>query len=333
VLGYFALFYTLFEFACIASLVLFGALVNDVVPRSMIGRFYGLFRAVSLGAGILFNAWLLGWSEQHFAAVFVGVSLLFGVGYTLMCLAVREGDYPPPPQQATGERSSFWHAVGTFFRETFTLPYYRWLFVAMLLAGLVFMPFNAFSLPYAKSLQMPVDRYGDLIAMSFTISLFIAYPLGWLVDKLHPLRMGIAAMTLYAVATAYGALAAHNADSFAIALVAHTVLSGAYFTSTAGLGAMLFPKAKFAQFASAAGVVGSLGSILLGLVLGPVLDLTGQAYRLTFVMGLLLCVTSIVLLLVVYAKFKLLGGTTDYVAPEIAQAKPRGFEVTMQSTP
>jgi MFS family permease len=266
---------------------------------------------------MLFNAWLLGWSEDHFSAVFVGISLLFGLGYTLMCLMVREGHYPPPPALAPGERVSFWHAVRAFFRECFALRYYRALFVAMLLASVVFMPFNTFSLPYAKSLNMPVERYGGLIAFSYGISLLLAYPLGWIVDRLHPLRMGIATMAIYAIATAYGAVAATEAGPFAVALVAHTVLSGAYFTSTAGLGAMLFPRSSFAQFSSAAGIVGSLGTILLGFIVGPLLDLTDGAYRLTFVLGLLLCAMALAMLLVVYQQFMVLGGPKRYVAPVV----------------
>jgi hypothetical protein len=35
----------------------FGGLINDVVPPALIGRFFGLFRAVSLLAGIIFNFW------------------------------------------------------------------------------------------------------------------------------------------------------------------------------------------------------------------------------------------------------------------------------------
>jgi MFS family permease len=324
VLAYFALFYTLFEFACIASLVLFGALVNDVVPRSMIGRFYGLFRAVSLGAGILFNAWLLGWSETHFSTVFVGISLLFGIGFTLMCFAVREGDYPPPPAvEASGGRASFFAAVGTFFRECFTLRYYQIVFTAMLLASLVFMPFNTFSLPYAKTLNVSTDRYGDLIAMSFMVSFVLAYPLGWLVDRFHPLRVGITTMAIYAVATTYGMLAVRDEATFAIALVAHTVLSGAYFTATAGLGAFLFPKSRFAQFASAASMASSAGSILVGLMIGPLLDFTGKAYWLTFAAGLVLCLASLATLVLTYRLFLRHGGPRGYVAPEIQPAATR----------
>ncbi len=314
-LAYFALFYTIFEFACIASLVLFGALVNDVVPRSLIGRFYGLFRAVSLGAGMIFNYWLLGWSETHFTIIFLCISLLFGVGYTFMCLVVKEGEYPPPPP-VDPERTGFFNAAGRYLKECFCNSYYRWVFFAMLIAGLVFMPYNTFSLPFAKSINVPVDHYGRLIAGSFVVSLVLAYPLGWLVDRYHALRVGIVTMAIYLVSTIYGWFFVKDPATFGVALVAHTILSGAYFTATAGLGAFLFPKSKFGQFASAAGIVGSLGVIVAGLIIGPVLDATGKNYQLTFLFGFLLCVTALILLTIVYRRFMKLGGPKHYVAPE-----------------
>src|SRR5436190_9154045 len=59
VLIFFGLFWTIFEFATIAANAVFGGLINDVVPRPFLGRFYGLFRALSLIAGMIFNFWLL----------------------------------------------------------------------------------------------------------------------------------------------------------------------------------------------------------------------------------------------------------------------------------
>lgn len=316
-LSHFAIFYTLFEFACIASLALFAALVNDVVPRAVLGRFYGLFRVVSLAAGMVFSSFLLARLQTHFFEIFLAISLIFGLGFAFMCVMVREGEYPPPEENPDDLRArGFLAAARVYMNECFTTPYYRWVFAAMVLAALTFMPFNTFAVPYAQSLAMPMQQYGDYTSLSFLISLAIAYPLGWLVDKFHPLRVGMATMALYLIATVYGVGFVHDPRTFAIALVVHVVLSGTYFTATAALGQMLFPKLKFGQFASAAGVVLSLGSIAMGLVLGPVLDLTGNAYRLTFAMGLLLCAATLVALGIVYRQFTRLGGPENYVPPE-----------------
>ncbi len=58
---FFSLAWTLFEFASIVLAgSLIGAFINDVVPHTLLGRFYGLFRALSLIAGMAFNYWWLG---------------------------------------------------------------------------------------------------------------------------------------------------------------------------------------------------------------------------------------------------------------------------------
>lgn len=330
VLMLFAVFWTLFEFAVITAGAVFGGLINDVVPRQFLGRFFGLFRAVSLTAGMIFNYWLMKWAETHFFEIFVAIGLLFGVGFTIMCLKVREGEYPPVQYGPAGDHRSagFVGACKIYFRECFSRPYYLWIFFAMLFAALTFAPFNLFSLPYAKALNMDMGDYGKLIAASYFISLCLAYPLGWLVDKFHSLRVGLVALGLYALSVLYGSVFVHDGKTFGVALVAHTVLSGTYFTATASLGQALFPRMKFGQFASAAGVVNSFGNMILGLIIGPMLDWSGSNYRLTFVAGLILCVTTIGLLCVVYARFMNMGGPKGYVAPGDEVTPPvGGFEV------
>lgn len=317
VLTLFAILWTLFEVAALTALSLFGALINDVVPRQLLGRFYGLFRAVSLSAGMIFNYFLFGWAETHFFEIFVGVGLIFGVGFTLMCLRVKEGDYPPPEPIVPGQgQNPFVAAAGVYMKECFTQPYYLWVFAAMLLAGLTFAPFNGFSVFYAKQVEMSMPNYGKLIAMSYLISLCLAYPLGWLVDRFHALRVSLVTLVLYALSVTYGVLVVNDAVTFGVALVLHTVLSGSFFTASASLGQALFPKLKFGQFASAAGVTGSLASIGLGLSIGPILDWSHHNYRLTFVMGLVLCVAAVIALTVVYRYFLKFGGRKGYVAPD-----------------
>jgi MFS family permease len=61
----FSLFWTVFEIGTIVVNPVFVALCNDVVPRELIGRFFGLFRVVSLGAGIVFNFFLMGKVATH----------------------------------------------------------------------------------------------------------------------------------------------------------------------------------------------------------------------------------------------------------------------------
>jgi MFS family permease len=319
----FTVFWTIFEVAVIISGAVFGGLINDVVPRPVLGRFYGLFRAVSLIDGMIFNYFLLQHAEEHFELMFTLIAVVFGVGFVLMCLRVREGQYPPPPPSAEGGPFlRLWASIKVYFRECFLHPYYLLFIAATTMASLVARPFNLFSIYYAKQLNMDMGYYGKLIALSYLVSLVLAYPLGSMVDRFHALRMGIVSMALYAFAMAYGALFSVSADTFGIALVAHTVLSGMYFTTTASLGQAILPRSKFTQFASAGGLVNSIVSIGFGPAVGLALDFSGHNYRLTYQMGLVLTIVSLVLLYWLYRHFNRLGGRTAYVAPGDTEAEP-----------
>lgn len=329
----FGVFWTVFEVAAIVSASVFGGLINDVVPRPVLGRFYGLFRAVSLIDGMIFNYLLIGKAESHLPLMFIGIATVFGVGFVVMCLMVKEGDYPPPheilpPPQLAGTRPlpsdakvvapevpGFANSVARYFRECYSHPHYLWCFAAFTFGSIAFLPVNVFSIPYAKSVDMDMDHYGKLIGSSYLISLILAYPLGSMVDRYHSVRVGLVALTLYAASTLWGATCIRDANTFGIALVIHTVLSGTYFTATASLGQALLPRSKFGQFASAGSVLTALVSMTVGPVLGGMLDTTGHNYRLTFVAGFILSCVAALVMFVVYRRFMQMGGPTGYIAP------------------
>jgi len=294
-----------------------GGLVNDVVPRPVLGRFYGLFRAISLADGMIFNFFLIKHAESHFLLLFGGIAVVFGVGFLVICLMVKEGEYPPPHEfdSQRPERRGFWHAVGTYFRESYSHAHYLWCFAAFTLGAITFMPINIFSIPYAKQLNMDMGYYGNLVGISYGVSLVLAYPLGSLVDHFHQVRMGLLTLTLYAISTAWGAFMVHDARTFGIALVVHTVLSGTYFTCTASMAQALLPRSKFSQFASAGGIISSLVTIGVGPAMGIVLDTTGHNYRYTFLAGFILSCIAVAVLFVVFRRFMALGGPKGYLAP------------------
>ena len=307
----FGVFWAVFELATIAASAVFGGLINDVVPQVLLGRFYGLFRAVSLVDGIIFNYWLIGRVETHFTILLLIIGVFYGLSFYWVCLKVREGEYPPPSAETPGPMSG----VSAYFRECFSRPYYVGVFVMITVSVLVFMPVNVFTIPYAGSLGMDMTHYGRCLALTFAISLVLAFPIGWLCDVLHPLRVCMACLAGYAGVAAWGSVFARDSGSFAVALVLHGVFSGAYFTAVASLGQRLYPHARFAQFASAAGIVGAVGGMLIGPAVGAVIDATGNAYHHTFTIGSALACAALLLAVPVYIQFLKLGGPKGYVAP------------------
>jgi MFS family permease len=309
----FSVFWTAFELATIAGQSVFGGLINDVVPREFLGRFYGLFRAVALIDGIVFNYWLMGMVPHHFTVILVVIGVFYGVAFMIVCLVVKEGEYPPPPVN-TEIRASPLRPLTTYLRECFAHPYYFAVLVMLMFAGLAFAPVNIFTMPYAASLKVDMDVYGKCLALTYAISLLLSFFLGWLADSFHPLRTAMFCLAGYAIVSVWGALYATTATTFLTAWVLHGVLSGCYFTSAASLGQRLFPRSQFAQFSSAAAIVISLGNVFFAPAMGTIIDTSGN-YRYTFLAGCIISLTALAASLYVYGKFKALGGPANYVAP------------------
>jgi MFS family permease len=307
----------LFEFATVTANALYGALINDTVPRQLLGRFYGLFRALSLVAAILFFFGFSADVEKHSVLIFLGVAALYGFGFTVMCLKVKEGEYPPRPAMDTGRNTAgFFRSARAYFKECFGHSYYWWFFGTSTLSAVASGPVNLFSLYFAKSLQMSTSSYFNYLALTYCISLALAYPLGWLADRFHPLRMNIAIVALYALVALLGGIFAVNPSIFGFFLVAHGVVTGSWATCTASMGQRLLPKGEFAQFSSAGGMILSFGFMFLAPAVGFFLDCVHHHYRYTFFIGFVLAIAALLASLVLHRKFMALGGPDNYLAPE-----------------
>jgi MFS family permease len=313
----FAFFWAVFEIATIIVNTLFSALINDVVPQAIIGRFFALFRAVSLIAGVIFNFYLMGKASTHYLEIFLGLGTLYGVGFMLMCFKVKEGDYPPPPPHARVHvRSRLVAPVVVYLKECFSKPFYLWFFLANTLGNLALGPVNTFAVFHARSVGMSDGLYGKSLALSYTISLVLSYPLGILADRLHPLRLGIFAMSLYVGVTVYGFLYATSVWPFFTAYVLHTVAAGTFLTGTASISQRLLPSSRFAEFHSAAGIIGSICYMILPPALGFFIQFMNHDYRYVFLLGGILALASVVAYTVLFLRFLKLGGDKAYVAPE-----------------
>jgi MFS family permease len=311
-LAFLAFFWTLFEAGCVTTNGVYGGLVNDVVPQKIVGRFFGLCRVLGLIAGIIFNYWLMGRAGTDYPWIFLIVGVLYGIGFVAMCLKVREGNYPPPPEAPRGSR---WATVQTYFQETFTRPYYLWTFAASILAGLAFAPINLYSVTYARQAGLGMNIYGECLAVTYVISLLLAYPIGMLADRFHPLRVSIVFIGFYALIMLAGSLLVHDATSFKFALVAHGVGVGSYATASCSLGQRLLPASKFAEIGSAGGIISSLVSIFFAPMVGLILDQTHHHYHNLFFMGFAIALLALITNLVLLRKFYALGGPENYVAP------------------
>ena len=312
----FGIFWTVFEVASVIANTVFFALINDVVPKEVLGRFYGLFRALGLAIAVAFNFWLFGMVETHFAMIFIGVGSLYALGFAALCLKVKEGVYPPPPPPAAPGAAGVFAAVTTYGRDCFTRRYYLWVYATVALSWMSLMSISLFNLLFAKKVGLDFDAYGKCLALTYLISFSLSYFVGMLVDRFHPMRMALITIALYGTGTFLGGWFIADRQSFAVMLVICGVLGGLWQTSAASLTMRLLPQAKFAQYESARALVTSLGMMLVGPVLGWAMDLSHHDYRFTYYAAAGLAALALVSGLIAYTHFRRHGGVTNYLAPE-----------------
>jgi len=272
---------------------------------------------------MIFSFWMLGIAETYYVWIFLGMGAIYGVGFTLMCFKVREGEYPAlVPMDAGRETTGFFDAARTYFQESFNNPYYRLYFITMGVSFQSFGPINLFYVFYAKDIHVSLPLLGKYVALTYLISLALSYPLGMLADRFHPLRVSLVVLLLYVLVTLSGGLLIRDAATFAIAWVAHGVLSGTWYTAVASLAQRLLPRAEFAQFASASFIVQSVCAILVATATGAFLDHIHHVYRYIFYISCGIAFLSFILGLALHAKFMALGGPKGYVAPESPANSP-----------
>jgi maltose/moltooligosaccharide transporter len=85
----------------------------------------GLFRIVSALPVAIYNFWLFKYSQTNMREILTGASLLYFVGFGLMCIMVKEGPYPPPP--ADEGPPGLVNGVKAFLKQSFSAKFY-WYF-------------------------------------------------------------------------------------------------------------------------------------------------------------------------------------------------------------
>ena len=315
----FGVFWGIFEICTIVTaMVVFPGLIADVVPKPLFGRFFGMFRSVSLGAGILFFFFLGGTVKAHYVPFFIAIGAIYAVSFILMGFNVREGEYAPPEHVDSTEPKiqQLIDAIVSYFRESFGNPYYYWFFGSFALANMAFTPINNFSVAFSESVRMSNDTYFKLSALQLLLSFGQAYLVGWLCDRFHALRITMIALAFYAVTTLLAFLFVKNAFTFGMAHVICGSCAGFWLTATAPLGPALLPKGRFTQLLSANHICVAIGMIVVAYACGRFLDRMHHDYRYIYLWACVFITASLLVTLMLHRRFEQLGGRENYVAPE-----------------
>jgi hypothetical protein len=313
-------------------------LFNDIVPEHMLGRFMSLFRLVGTLAGMFYNFFVFQYAESHMKEIYIGVALLYGIGFGLVCWRVREGTYPAPPESepSANWRQSMVNTLKGFYRDCFTSWYY-WCFIldAAIVCLAAFGPFYVFQ---SKSLGLNLGNIGFMAGLGQGAMLICYIFVGKFVDKWHPVR-GTAYLQAFIVFNAFNTwiwLFIKSPDPFIymwIVSVSSVVFMPLFTTShqVAGMTRWmrLLPKDKLGQFSGAMCLVRAVFIFAAGFLSGGFIDFMKYlnppsasdpeglfGYRFMFLASGVIGAVAFFFHYKVYRGWKRLGGDVSYVAPD-----------------
>jgi len=320
-----------FKFSDMFVNTVFWYFFNDVVPQNVMARFLGLFRVVGAGAGAIYSYFLYQYALSHLRLIFLCVAGLYFVGFGLMCLMVKEGEYPPTEKLAK-RRGDFLGMVKAYARECLQHRIYRYFFLGNMfwnLAGAC----GIFGVFLNLSLGLTLQQIGTISAAVGVANLILTYPAGALADRHHPLRvmlwikMGLLVIAPLNFIWLFTHFTPQWNFKILIALqVVNLPLNMIYVAVGIPMYMRILPRERYGQFSSFNAICISGAGALGGLLAGGFIDLMRQAfpdaiwgkdycYRMIPAWNLPFLLLGFFFMLRLYRTWKELGGDTGYVPP------------------
>jgi len=315
----------------------FWYLFADVIPKKYFARFNAMFVLVGNVAGFVFNTYIFGHAMKQITIfgytmdgnrfIYWGAGLLYFFGFGLMCLMVKEGEYPPPEDVAgpsTSRLRAMLQSVVVFFKECFTHPFFICLFLFNAMWAVTNLT-NAWKIFYFRdSLGLSTEQIGAITGIIGVVSIFLAYIYGYIIDVVHPVRTMLIATILLIPITFAGAFISGFNSYLLVMLV--TGLVGQLWDSSSGpMMLNLLPRQRYGQFSSANAIFRTVVAIFGPLVAGRVFDhLTlrpdgtkiFENFRYTFFWQAGFMIPALAVFLFVFFYWVRHGGKQGYVPPD-----------------
>jgi Na+/melibiose symporter-like transporter len=351
VIGMMAVMITLYKFFDLFPQSIYYYLWADVVPPKLMGSFVCWFRIVAAVGLFIFERYILKYADTHPEYIYAGAGLLYMVSFIAMSLIVKEGEYPPPPprRQKAGRAAGgfvagvYASAVG-YLRECFSHSYYLKFYLMNAAFILAIRSLSSFLLFFGTyGLGLSTERYGEIVSWRNPATLVPILLIGLVVDRFHPIRIGLVTSVVLLVSAVGSFLLIHDETTFMVMTIATYSSIAIYQAGTGALLVRLLPREQYGQFASANAVVFQLGWAAASPICGAFLDwvtdfdaATGKAahpenYRYLFLWFAALTLAGVLLSFDVYRHWKRLGGDENYQAPVIGTAAAAGFEMAGKS--
>ena len=314
-------------------------LFNDVVPEHFLGRFMTGFRAFAVIATFTYQWFIFKYAEDHARWIFLGVSILYMAGFALMCLKVKESEYPPPPENI-GNKGGIVASINTFIKECFSHKFYQvWFMVYSFYTVLACAV--PFLLLMQKSLGISLEQIGHMAAIGSVASFVVLFPAGFLSDKYHPFRVHLVSMVaMFVAAFIFAVLIIGFRFSHSVTynivygyIVVSMPLASISATAIFPLAMRVLPKSRYGQFCAAGAMLSSLFIMLGGYIVGACLDyikhlMNGNIGYLRYItvwhpLTFLLCLIASIVL---FRMWKNLGGDASFTPPDPDQFLSRKLD-------
>lgn len=303
-------------------------LFNDVVPAAFLSRFMSLFRIVGLCATSLFQFFILPHAQTHMREIFIVAAVLYCIAFLTMCLKVREGEYPPPPE---GDVSpGFAASVKIYLTECFTHRFYLQFFIsnALWAVGASIAPFILY---LNLSIGLDLGTIGKINGASGILSMLLLYPAGIWSDRWHPLRTTLLSVTALVLLAPIPLIwfAVEPTPKLAVMVTVATMLTMLpvrvlYEAASLPVYMRLLPRERYGQFSSADAMVRCVLLIVAGPLVGLCMDglkwlHNGDPFyhRYAPIFVLICQVSSLMFLWPVYREWKARGGDASFTPPSV----------------
>jgi MFS family permease len=288
-------------------------LFADVVPEKYMGRFMSLFMLVGAAAGFCFNRYVIKFADTQMPWIYTVIAITYFASFMAMCWGIKEGEYPEPTDK--DECVSFIANFKLYFKECFSISFYRWFFLGTAINAVSTICRSMFNVFFAKeNIGLSLEQYGNVLSWGTLVALCLYIPLGYLVDKYRPIKVFIAGITLVVFTNIFGFFLIKDETTFLIFTLLLGVVYAIQASSTLPLYVELLPKDRFGQFCSAQAMAQSIILIIANYGGGLFIDWVGD-YRYIYIWDAIFTSVALVAIIIVYRKWQAYGGADNYIAP------------------
>jgi len=333
-----------FQLADVVIASVYVYIFNDTVPVALIGRFFGLMQMVGGSIGFLYNFFIFKYANTHMKEIFIATAIVYFIGIGVMCIFVKEGEYPPVSAKERVNSRGF-AGLLTFFRESFSHKFY-WTKFAYSMSGPLGAALWPFGVFYFREMGLTDDYIGKAAAVVSVAGMGAAYFASVFIDRWHPLRI-LAYSGVFAATLSLGNWVWLFVTLPPIAFFWLNMLGGALIgvfhgalcaVASMPLDIRLQPKSRYGQFCSAQSIVGNTCKMAAGFGAGFFFDFlrrhffpgSDYVYRFNFVWSAVASILMGVVICSLYRQWKALGGDLHFNPP--APWSEKGYE-EMEQTP